>query len=266
MIVTDFVYDGVALSNLGYMISDLDSSNNVSESENATRTFNNISMFNGKYMPFTASIYENRIEFTFDIIKNTCKGINDYRITNMEVQHIMRWLARPDNHEIKFVHSDYSYVYYEGSFNVSNLKLGDDIVGLRLNFVTTRPFGVHETVWFRQELDSPDDELLVTDISDDAGHVYPYIEILCKESGNLCLTNSYDGVSTIINNCSEGERIIFTENLILSTDQIDHKIQNDFNYEFLRISNNYTNRTNRITSTLKCEILLSYNPIAKVVY
>ena len=266
MFVIDFVFNETALSSIGYIICDIDSAGNLREIANASRTFNNVSMFNGKFMPFTTTTYDDRLEFTFDIIKNHCSSSDSALISNAELQYIMRWLARPDAHELKFVHSDYSYVYYNGSFNITDLKIGDDRVGLRLTFTTTEPFGLHEAVWFATELTSSNDELVITDISDDVGSIYPYIEITCKEAGNLCLSNSYDGVNTIINGCSDGEKIIITEHNILSTDRIEHKIQNDFNYEFLKISNNYINRTNRITSTLKCDILISYNPIVKVVY
>lgn len=266
MNVIDFVYDDIALSQLGYMICDLNGGGDLNETENATRTFNNISMYNGKFMPFTSTVYEDRLEFSFDIIKLICSGSEKPTISSKEAQYLMRWLARPNANKLKFVHSDYADVYYEGSFNVTDLKIGDDRIGLRLMFVTNKPFGSYEAIWEKKEFTSTSDEMVITDISDDAGYIYPYIEITCNEGGNLCLTNSYDSRDTIINGCSEGEKIIITENLIMSSTMLDHKVQNDFNYEFLKISNNFTNRTNRITSTMKCEVLISYNPIAKVVY
>ena len=265
MIVTDFIYDNVALNSVGYMICDFDYSGN-NEIENATRTFQNVSMFQGKFMPFTHALYENRLEFSFDICKMDCSSFDDYYISNKEAAYMMRWLARPESHKLKFVHSDYADIYYDGSFNVTDIKFGDNRIGLRLTFITTRPFGSYEAVSFRKTLEPQSDELVITDTSDDAGYIYPYIEIVCNESGDLYLNNSYDNVDTIIKNCTEGEKIIFTEQLILSTDMIEHKVQNDFNYEFLKISNNFSNRTNRITSSLDCDLLISYCPIAKVVY
>ena len=266
MTILDFIYDGVALSSLGYIICDFDGGQAVRNIENSTRTFSNVSIFNGKFMPFTTSIYSDRLEFTFDIMKEYCTGKREDDIISIpEAQYLMRWLARPEAHKLKFVCSEYANIFFEGSFNVQDLRIGDDIFGLRCTFITNRPFGLHEDVLYNKTFESIDDTLDIVDISDEEGYTYPYIEIYCNESGNLQLVNSYDKRSTIINNCSEGEKIIITENLVLGTDRPTHKIQNDFNYEFLRISNNYYNRTNIITSTLKCNLKISYNPVAKVV-
>lgn len=265
MIVTDFIFDGVALSSLGYMIVDLNSSGGFREAANATRTFQNVSMFNGKFMPFTVTTYADRLEFNFDIIKLTCNGSDGYIIHTDEARYLMRWLARPKAYKFKMVCDEYANVFFEGSFNVTDIFVGDDRIGLRLTFVTNRPFGTHTPLLFTKTFESTDDFLDIVDISDDAGSIYPYIMIKCNEGGNLCLSNSFDERDMIINGCSEGETIIITEELILGTDNPLHKIQNDFNYEFLKISNNYYDRLNRITCTMKCDVTISYQPVAKVV-
>ena len=348
MTILDFIYDDRSLSSIGYIICDLEASNSVAEQTNATRTFNNLSMYYGKFMPFSVSTYADRLEFTFDVIKNTCNGsYSDMLITNTECSYLMKWLARSTSHKLKFACDEYANIYYEGSFNVTDLKSGDDRIGLRLNFITNRPFGMYEPILYKYTfgenveernaigataskiatyctqrkdetgdqlantnklleeqialanewdertktifdirdtitLDNVDDvaanmtddkiqramadELVITDISDEEGYIYPYVQINCKEAGNVCITNSFDGRQTIINNCSEGETIIITENLILGTDFIDHKVQNDFNYEFLRIQNTNSDKTNRLTSATDIELFISYSPVAKVVF
>lgn len=266
MTITDFIFDETSLSSLNYIIADLNASSGTRQSINSTRSFSYVSMFNGKFMPFTAVKYPDRLEFTFDIIKDTCNGYDNFVISTEEERYLMRWLARPSAKKFKLVHSDYQNIYYEGSFNVTEIFNGDDRIGLRLTFTTNRPFGMHEAILFKKTFESSDDALEIVDISDDAGFIYPYIEIVCNENGNLCLSNSYDNRDTIINGCKKGERIIITENLVIASDDVRHKIQDEFNYEFLKISNNYRDRTNKITSTLKCDLLISYCPIAKVVF
>lgn len=265
--ILDFIYDGISLSSYNYIICDFNASSSIAETNSAVRTFQSIPLFYGKIMPFSMTSYDTRLEFSFDIIKNTCVSkVEDFIITLPEYRYIAKWLCRPEIHVLKFVDPQFSNILFEGSFNMSPLKSGDDIIGIRCRYVTNRPFGIQEAVMYAYDFEQSDDQLVIHDISDEAGFIYPHVEITCKENGNLYLTNSYDNRDTIIYNCSENERIIMTDHLIIASDNPDHLIQNDFNYEYIRIANNYYNFTNAITSSLKCHIEISYNPIAKVVY
>lgn len=266
MVINDFIYDGTSLSSLGYVICNIDSGNGLDEIENSTKTFSNVSMFGGKFMPFTSVSYDNRLEFTFDICKIPCyEDEYGFYISNDELSYLMRWLSRSSANKFKIIANEFANVYYEGSFNISVIKDGSNIIGLRLTFISTRPFGLREAMMFEQTFDTLDEELVITDISDEEGYIYPHIEIECHEDGNLCLTNSFNGIDTIIDGCVNGEKIIITENLIIGSNIIEHRIQNDFNYDFLRIENTYREKTNRITSTLKCNVKISYCPVRKVV-
>lgn len=266
MLISDFIYDEVSLGSLGYMICNMDSSVGLDEIQNSTKTFSNVSMFSGKFMPFTSVTYDDRLEFTFDICKIPCyEEEYGYYITNDEFSYLMRWLGRSVAKKFKIIADDFADVYYEGSFNVSALKIGSNIVGARLTFISTRPFGLGEAVVYEREFLEEGDELVITDISDEEGYIYPHIEITCYEDGTLCLSNSFNSVDTIVEGCKNGEHIVITEGLILGTDIIEHRIQNDFNYEFLRIENTYRERTNIITSTMKCNVKITYCPIRKVV-
>lgn len=266
MIIKDFIYDETSLGSLGYVICNIDSGNGVEEISNATKNFSNVSMYGGQFMPFTSVSYDTRLEFTFDICKIPCyEEEYGFYISNDEFSYLMRWLSRSTAKKFKIVANEFADVYYEGSFNVSAIKIGNNIIGARLNFISTRPFGLGEAIYFEQKFETLDEELVITDISDEEGYVYPHIEIECHEDGTLCLTNSFNGVDMIIEGCSNGEHIVITENLIIGSDVIEHRIQNDFNYEFLRIENTYRERSNVITSTMKCNVKITYCPIRKVV-
>lgn len=303
-VITNFIYDGTSLSSLGYMICSLESNNSFDTiTTDSQRTFSNVSMYGGKYMPFTISRFEDRLEFSFNIIKNICDGdMKKYNITVNECRYLKRWLSRPDAHVLKIASREYMNIYFEGSFNVQEVFYGEYRIGLSLTFITNRPFAMHEPVIFTKVFDGepelydidldlvnsqlqedPDNEellaekteilekkesciLRISDISDEVGYVYPDIEIVCNESGHLCLTNSFDGREMIINNCTKGETIVINHNLIIGSDNPDHDIQNNFNYEFLRISNDYYSNSNNITCSLSCKVKISYSPVAKVVF
>ena len=51
---------------------------------------------------------------------------------------------------------------------------------------------------------------------------------------------------------------------IISSSIPSHKIQNDFNYNFFRISNTEDKIVNDITFSIPCEVELTYSPIKKV--
>ena len=103
------------------------------------------------------------------------------------------------------------------------------------------------------------------DTSDEIGYIYPDLKIICLESGKLELYNSNENRKTIIENCSANEVINFSENLVFSSSNESHKIQNDFNYIFFRIANSYGNRKNIISSSIPVDIEFSYSPYVKVV-
>lgn len=84
--------------------------------------------------------------------------------------------------------------------------------------------------------------------------------------GNLDIYNSIEDRHTVIKNCSNGEKITFNDNLVMTTSVDPHKIQNDFNYKPFRISNSYESRKNIISSSIPVRITFEYSPYVKVVF
>jgi phage-related protein len=101
-------------------------------------------------------------------------------------------------------------------------------------------------------------------MSDDVGFIYPTVTINCKSSGTLTLSNSATSVNTVIKNCSNGETITINgDTLNVTTNKSNHKIYDDFNYEFFMIGNTINERRNRISASIPCELEIRYNPIIK---
>lgn len=261
----NFIYDGISLQSMGYMVCDFDSRSSVDKvTTDSQRNFKSTSMYGGKYQPFTVSTYDDRIEFTFNICKRVCNTIQESTLNLMEIKSLKRWLNRPEPHKFKIIYKEYADYYFEGSFNVQEVFYGNLRVGLELTFISNRPFGMHEPVLYTADLTSTG-VLSIADISDEIGYIYPDLTITCKASGDLELLNSFDDRKTLIKNCKTGEVIHFSPTLLLASSIDSHKIQDDFNFTFLRISNSIYSRANNITASLPCHIRIQYSPIAKVV-
>jgi len=105
---------------------------------------------------------------------------------------------------------------------------------------------------------------ILNDMSDEIGVTFPAMKITCQASGNLSIHNDLFDCTMTIKNCTSGEIITVNNNaqIITSTNE-NHKIYNDFNYEFFKFGNTFTERQNHITVTLPCIIELKYSPIIK---
>lgn len=262
----DFIYDGISLSSLGYTICEFDHSSSVrNAAADSARTFHNTSLFQGKYMPFTAVTYDDRLEMTFQIMKYDCRHPDQRTISLEEARFLKRWLCRDAPHKLKMIHEGYDSIYFEGSFNLEEIFYGSQRAGMELTFISNRPFARHEPLLCHSELLTPSDVLHIIDTSDEIGHSYPDLTVTCLTDGDLVLRNSFDNRETAVKNCRKGECLHFEENLIFSTSLDSHAVQDDFNYQWLRLSNSFHSRTNDISSSLPCSIRLSYSPIVKAV-
>ena len=266
MYANDFEYDGEYLSNWGYQLCEIDSSNGFETiNTDSQRTFDTVSQFNGKYYPLVVSYYTDHIEVSFQICKVRCPdGIQPFTV--YEVREVKRWLNRPSFHKFKLIQPEWADIYMVGSFNVSEIKFNDKTYALELTFISNRPFALHESVSYKFELQNNNDTFAFYDSSDEIGHIYPSMTITCLDSGNMELTNSQEpNRKTLINNVSKDEIITFSPSLIISTSLSSHEIQNDFNFKFPRVANSYGNRKNVFTCSIPVKIDLTYSPYVKAV-
>lgn len=265
MLAYDFEYDGEYLKDWGYIICNGDSSGELETiNSDSQLTFDTISQFHGKKFELTTSHYDNHIEITFQICKFTCdKGITP--MTVYETRELKRWLNRPEFHRFKLIQPNWADIYMEGSFNINNIEFIDQVYFLELTFISNRPFALHEPVKYEFQTSNQNQTFSFYDMSDEIGYIYPDIEITCLFDGDLEIYNSNEKRKTIIKNCLQNEVISFSKNLLLSSSILSHKIQNDFNYIFLRISNSYGNRKNTLTFSKPVKVKIKYSPYVKAV-
>lgn len=264
----DFEYDGLFLSDFGYIICEFDGSYGVKNlSAGSTITFNKVAKGNGSLFYLTSANYEECVTAEFDICKNPDTN-DDMEISFDELRDLMRWLNRKEflQFQIHDEDIDYESIYFDASFNIEKITIGERLYGLHLMMETNRPFAYGAERTFTNEFTSTSLSYSFDDISDEIGTIYPYVEITCSEACDLTITNSTFDSETIINNCTSGEVItIDCDKQIITTTDTDHAVYEDFNYEFLKIGNEYDNSTNVITVSNPCTLSITYSPIIKIV-
>ena len=258
----DFEYDNLSLSSFGYTLCNFGSKGLQTISNGSMITFNTVSTLNGAKHELTSVEYENCLETVLQICKNPC-GTDDFEMTIDELRILSRWLNRKGFYKFKILSDGYLDIYFEASFNISKIEIDGRLYGLELELKTNRPFALQEPKKETVKNLVSNGKHSVTDYSDVEGYIYPEVEITLNESGNLSIYNAIENRTTYIANCVAGE-VIKMNYPIIESSIVDHKIQNDFNWNFFRIANTFKNKVNELTISLPCTMKITYSPTIKV--
>lgn len=267
MYALDFEYDGRYLSDFGFMICTLGNSSDYDVvSAGSEITFNKVSRHRGKIYSLAGTKYEQCVTATFHICKNT--DLNDnLHISKEEYRELMRWLNR--NEFLPFRLFDWAYdqqdtCYFNASFNVNKVVVNKELFVLELNMETDKPFGFDAERVITWNIKDPAKSYTFQDSSDEIGYIYPNLKITCNSGGDLQIRNESEDCTTVIKNCSSGEVITIDGHThIITSSKKEHKLYDDFNFEYFRIGNTARNKSNKITVSLPCKFELRYAPIVK---
>ena len=263
MLAYDFEYDGLLLSDKGFVICHFDGNSGFNTiSAGSQITFNKVKTLGGAKFEQTSSTYEECLTSTIQICKNTCET-NESTITLDEYRELMKWLNRKTFHKFKIIDDDYVGVYFEASFNISRIEMGGKLVGLELAMETNRPFALQEPRTITINNTESNGKKTVVDFSDEEGYCYPKTVITCKSDGDLTIYNALEARTVLIKGCISGE-VITMDYPVISTSVESHKIQEQFNWNFLRLANNYKQKENDLTISIPCIIEMTYSPVIKV--
>lgn len=274
MLATDFVYDDIKLSDKGYIICDFDDKSGVEIVDvGSTITFNKIKRDSGRIYTLASATYDECVTATFDICKNDCLyGSSEMEISTQQFRELMQWLNRREFLPFRIVDDKQTVCWYNASFNVDKIVVGGKIYGVRLTMETDRPFGYDDKVTRTYALSNSNLTISIVNTSNEIGYLYPTITIKCWVDGDLTITNTLEGNTTVIKNCSNAEVITINgeTQTIVTNNERNHtkkKIHNDFNWEFPRLGTKMIRgqviRNNDITTSLPCEITIEYRPIVK---
>ena len=261
----DFEYDGICLSDKGFMICYFDSKGVETISNGSRITFNTVSTMYGSKFEMVGTQYEEYITATFQICKRAC-GPRHEEVSMEDVRDIMRWLNRKNFHKFRLRDNDYAGMYFEATFNVSKIEFNGKVYGFELEMITNRPFASKDPVIMHIDNKVENGVHTIFSKSDEEGYIYPDMEIVIDESvasnSTLTIHNSMEDRTMTIRNCQPGE--VITINYPMISTNKDRKIQNDFEWVFFRIATTFKDRRNDITISLPCSIKIKYTPIVKV--
>ena len=262
---SDFEYDGMRLSDFGFMVCEFSGGGTKSEGNVPGISFSLAPMGSGRKWVNSGSRYDKCLTASFDICKMPFPdryGGTDYATEDEEAE-LSRWLCRSTMRKFKILADGYEQVYFEGSFTMERVMLGGNIIGFSLSLTTNRPFGLYETFVKTLDFRNAGDSVILHDISDEPGYIYTKMEITCNGDGTLTIHNGMENRDTSIDNCTSGEAITSDYPTIRSS-LPSHRVQDDFNFCFFRIANSWGTRDNKITASIPCTITLSYSPVRKV--
>lgn len=263
MTATDFMYDGLFLSDLGYIVCQFDESGGFSSSSAGSQLdLTTVSVMGGKKYEITGVQYSEPFNTSISI----CKP-DGAAFTIDEFEYLLRWLNRPEYHELILRTADFGAVRFFGTFNVDKVEFRGRLIGFTLNFISDSPFGKYPQEVDKFVISKPGGSIVIYDKSSEVGYVYPdYLEIECTGSGDLVIENSLDGRKTIIENCVIGEVITMDGTVASLSSSKREKILNSFNFRFPRICNTIVSSENKWTFSLPCKVTVKYSPIRKVVF
>lgn len=264
--ISDFIFDGIALSDFGYMAVFENSDDVIGVS---TMQFETIKAALSDITHKVAHTYESNYTSTFFIMKNTCGTDDEGYITNEEVAELTRWLVRKQYKWFRFINEDDDdEVWYKVQNQISKEYAGEGIMGIVLTITANAPYGFTREI--TKTLNTEEEENLdVVVHTDEEGYIYPTCVVTCTTAGTLTITNTTEGRTTEIKNCAEGEIIMLVggdTQQISST--VNHDFTKDFNYVFPRLYTEYGNYRNifecSIGESATPEITISYRGIRKV--
>lgn len=258
----DFSYGDNKLSDFGFIICNFGSKGLDTISNGAVVNFNTVPVQNGIKHELTSTAYEDCLESTIQICKNSCID-GDMMIDHTVFRELTKWLCRKKFLKFKLLDEDNIDLYHEAIINVSRIEIDGRLVGLELEIKTNRPFSLKEPKVITVNNTVANGKHSINDISHEEGYIYPYTKITVKQNGNLKIYNAIEKRSTYIANCKQGEVITMDYPVIQSSDS-SHNIQNDFNWNFFRIANTYENSRNDLTISIPCTIKIKYSPVVKV--
>lgn len=254
---TDFIFDGEALSDYGYILCAFEG-DSVSW-EGGDVTFTTIKPPNSDKQVFYTSSQENSLTTTCCICKNPCDH-EDIDITQEDYSEIYRWLQRTDGyHWLQFIQEDFDDIYYNSMINPEPYFINGKTVGFYLNITTDSPYAYSKLIRKNFTLNDETDCCTYQDYSDKPGSTYIRTKITPLDDGDIIIETGNDAYK----NTTEIRNVISGNSIILDgeSDYFSGIVNpNHFNFEFPIIVNTYKNRNNyfKKVNGVDCNIEIEY--------
>ena len=258
-----FVFDNKTSDEFGLIICTIEG-NESSETSGGQIEFQTTSSpIQNRWYKTGNSNYKEPLSFGLSVTKSNFEPFDTYEYSSIE-----RWLVRKDSYkDFMLVKSDYDNIHFNVQLNIEPVEVGKNIVGIVINGICDAPFGYNQLI--TKTIDTNETDILtLVDLSDEIGYIYPDIEINVKNDCDVKITNVTENNRLFyIKNCVANEIIkIDGKYLTITTTALSHNIyDNNTNYVFPRIINDYNKRKNVFKIEGDCTVTIKYRPIRKVV-
>ena len=267
MYITDFKYDNIWLSTLGYMVCSFNKSSSGDVSNGSNIEFTTVPMNYGTRHILAATSYPECITATFQICKLPCGQDRVPAISVHDIAKLSEWLNRRDFHKLEVDNAEYEDIYFNGSFSsIQRVELGGDTIGLTLEFKTDSPFA-HKDKTATLEFENGDETLTLNYYTEVIGDAYPKsIAVTCHlEEGAEETLEMYnvttESDSTLVEGCSNGETIeFFYPQIHSSVSWHDNNLYDDFNFKYVKLSKSTIADydENEIYCSIPCTMVFNY--------
>lgn len=264
----DFQFCNDYASSKGYFVCRIDQGSGMESVQNgADIEFSTVHSTGSHTDKHIASKYKEPLTFTFHICKKSHSS--DPRgsyISVLEQRDLNRWLNRNDGyHTFKLVDSNYSNISFHAYINTKKIEFAGNCIGYELTVITDKPFGYLDEVSNAFPRMIKNRIYAVPNLSDEICDIYPYVEIICLEDGDLKISNRTVHKTAEIKGCLKDEKIIMDcASRIISSSVRGDGVINYFNFGWLRIGGTYENKINRLETSLDINFKMKYSPVAKV--
>lgn len=260
---TNFQFDKEFASDYGLLVCTFNNTGTETVSSGSTLTFNTKSSFGSDEFNLFGVQYDNPYTATFQLVKNPCLNSQTSTITPDEYSQINKWLTRKNFCEFRINEIGYENIVFFGSFNIQAIKIAGMIKGIECTFTSSAPYAYDEEV--TSVLSGKD--FTIYSFSDEIGEICPDVEIIINEDGDLRISNSLDDEALVINSCTKGEVLSINPKSKIITSSLmqhDQQIANDFNFNYIKICNNYDNNLNHYKASLDITMTIKYRPVRKI--
>lgn len=257
----DFIYNGQALSDYGFIIASFGDDGTVTPG-GITYTTTNVPNNDRKYI--SSMQYDSTIVFEFAIAKFDCMKKAE-PIDRYEESAIRKWLECEDGyHDLYFRQEDFENIYYRAYFTVTPQIIAGRTYGYKLVATTDNVYAYDVECENEFDMEADIEYSLIT-FSDKCGYIYPKIEITPFESGDLKLditANDEIQSSSVFRNVVANQ----TFKLDCQLKKVENMDFNNFNLIFPRLLQGHDDTFNTITASIPCHIKISYVPRKKICF
>ena len=259
-------FNGKSCRDFGLTVVEFDDEKNENTSVGSDVKFTTVTAANSDRSTKTASSYGS-YSFKYQLAALDCNGMPK-ELTMREQSKITRWLVRKDGFKpLKIDSAGYEDLVFNVQQTITKKEIGGIVRGYIVSANTDYPYALTDERVLNFTIASANGQKVIFDDSDEEGHRYCDISVKCLANGNLSIKNeNAEGTRfTVVNNCTQGEIITLSKDLIPSTSlSSTHPICNDFNYAYLRLANKGDEYKNTLTFSMPCEVTLKYQFVRKV--